>query len=106
MLCGVAMAGLLAIGLGTSAPAAERLRPKVMVVDDVYLPDALTIPKDTKVRFRWSDANVEHPRRHPRGGPEEGQSRRLSVGAEDHRLPLLAPLQEARHLPADLLDPP
>jgi plastocyanin len=58
MLGGLAMAGLLALGLGTSSPAAERLRPKVSVVDDVYLPDALTIPKDTKVRFRWSDANV------------------------------------------------
>ena len=58
MLAGLAMAGLLAVGLGTSSPAAERLRPKVAVVDDVYLPDALTIPKDTKVRFRWSEANV------------------------------------------------
>ena len=35
-----------AIGLGTSAPAAERLRARrCSVVDDVYLPDALTIPK-------------------------------------------------------------
>jgi plastocyanin len=48
-----------ALGLGAgNSPAAERSRPTVIVVDDVYEPATLTIGKDTKVRFRWAAANI------------------------------------------------
>lgn len=52
-------ASLLAAGLGGgTSPAAERSRPTVLVVDDVYEPAALTIERDTTVRFRWAATNV------------------------------------------------
>ena len=52
-------AALLPIALGgKSSPAAERARPTVLVADDIYDPVFLKVAKGSKVRFRWSAANV------------------------------------------------
>jgi plastocyanin len=54
-----ALASAVFVPATSGAPEAARKTFQVTVADDYYAPTALTIKKDNKIRWNWSDQNYD-----------------------------------------------